>query len=241
MDDKSENMRIDIITIFPGMFDGVINASIIKRAVTKGNIEIYIHNLRDFTADRHHTVDDRPYGGGSGMVMKPEPIFKAVKIIRDKAKIKNAQVILFSPKGDTFTQGMAVECSKLKHLILVCGHYEGVDERVFKKIADRRVSIGDYVLTGGEIPAMVVLDSLVRLIPGVLGDSGSLKEESFNDNLLEYPQYTRPRVYKGMKVPAVLLSGDHQRIEEWRRKQAVMLTQKKRPDLFQKSDRRCQS
>jgi tRNA (guanine37-N1)-methyltransferase len=214
------------------MFEPVLNESIVKRAQEKGKASIYIHDLRDYSVDKHRKVDDRPFGGGSGMVMGPEAIFNAVKDIKSKAGIRKAKVVLLCPQGATFNQNAAGKLLKNKHLILICGHYEGIDERVRERLVDEEVSIGDYVLTGGELPAMVLVDCLVRLIPGVLGDKNSLNFESFTGNLLEYPQYTRPATYHGMKVPAILLSGDHKKIEEWRKKQAVKRTKKARPDLL---------
>jgi len=225
-------MRIDIITIFPKMFAPVLSESIVKRAQNKGKVKIYIHNLRDYTADKHKKVDDRPFGGGSGMLMRPEPIFNAVEDIKSKAKIKNTRVLLLCPQGETLNQKVSKRLSKYKHIILICGHYEGIDERVRERLADEEISIGDYVLTGGELPAMVVVDSVVRLIPGVLGDKNSLNFESFAGNLLEYSQYTRPANYRNMRVPAILLSGNHKKISEWRKGQAVKRTKNIRPDLL---------
>ncbi|MEK6727463.1 MAG: tRNA (guanosine(37)-N1)-methyltransferase TrmD [Candidatus Omnitrophota bacterium] len=223
-------MRIDIITIFPSMFSPVLNESIIKRAQEKGKVKIYIHNLRDYSVDKHKKVDDRPFGGGSGMVLTAQPIFKVVEKI--KKKITSAKVILLCPQGEKFTQESARRLSSEKHLILICGHYEGVDERVRKALVDKEVSIGDYVLTGGELPAMVLVDALVRLIPGVLGDKNSLNFESFEGNILEYPHYTRPANFKGLCVPGILLSGDHKKIETWRKKEALKRTKQRRPDLL---------
>ena len=229
-------MRIDIITIFPKMFAPVLNESIIKRAQNKGKVRIYIHNLRDYTLDKHKKVDDRPFGGGSGMVMSPDPIFRAVEDLKPKTKdpTPKTRVILLSPQGKKLNQRTAKRLARSKHLILICGHYEGIDERVRLYLVDEEISIGDYVLTGGELPAMVLVDCLVRLIPGVLGDKNSLNFESFAGNLLEYPQYTRPANYQGMKVPAILLSGNHKKIADWRKKQAVKITKNKRPDLLGK-------
>lgn len=224
-------LKIDILTIFPEMFKGPFNISILKRAQEKGLVEINIHNLRDYATDKHRTVDDYPYGGGSGMVMKPEPIFRAVRNL----KRDDSEVILLSPSGDLFNQKVAEELSKREHLILICGRYEGVDERV-KFIITREISIGDYVLTGGEIPAMVLVDAIVRLIPGAVGDPNSLREESFQWGILEYPQYTHPREFEGMRVPDILLSGDHKKIRRWRRKEALRKTLLKRPDLLEKAD-----
>ncbi len=223
-------MRIDVITIFPKMFDPVLNESIIKRSQAKGKVKIYIHDLRDYALDKHRKVDDRPFGGGSGMVMRPEPIFNCVEYI--KSKIPRPKIILLSPQGKKFSQGIAKKLSKAKSLILICGHYEGVDERVRSNLADEELSIGDYVLTGGELPAMVLIDAVVRLIPGVIGDKNSLNFESFEGNLLEYPHYTRPASFRRMGVPEILLSGDHNKIEDWRRRQALKRTKERRPDLL---------
>jgi tRNA (guanine37-N1)-methyltransferase len=223
-------MRIDILTIFPKMFAPVLGESMVKRAQAKGRVAIFIHDLRDYTTDKHRKVDDRPFGGGSGMVMQAAPIFNAVKKVR--AKGKNAKVILLCPQGKKLNQVIVNKLAKSKHLILICGHYEGVDERVRESLVDEEISIGDYVLTGGELPAMVLVDGVVRLIPGVLGDKNSLNFESFEGNLLEYPHYTRPASFRGMKVPEILLSGDHQRIEKWRKQEALKRTRKKRPDLL---------
>jgi len=225
-------MRIDIITIFPKMFAPVVNESIVKRAQNKGKVKICIHNLRDYTADKHKKVDYRPFGGGSGMVMRPEPIFNAVEDIKSKVKVQKSKVILLCPQGERLSQKALTKLVKYKHLILICGHYEGIDERVRQYLADEEISIGDYVLTGGELPAMVLVDCLVRLIPGVLGDKNSLNFESFAGNLLEYPQYTRPANYRRMKAPAILLSGNHKKIAKWRKDQAVKRTKKIRPDLL---------
>ena len=228
-------MRIDIITIFPGMFGPVLNESMIKRAQEKGKLKIYIHNLRDYSADKHKKVDDRPFGGGSGMVLSAQPIFKAVEAIKKKSK--KAKVILLCPQGEKFNQKIAKKLSAEKGLILICGHYEGIDERVREKIVDKEVSIGDYVLTGGELPAMVLVDAITRLIPGVLGDKNSLNFESFEGNILEYPHYTRPANFRGMSVPGVLLSGDHKKIESWRKKEALKRTKQRRPDLLNLKNR----
>ena len=225
-------MRIDIITIFPRMFGPVLNESIVKRAQNKRKVEIYIHNLRDYSQDKHKKVDDRPFGGGSGMVMRPEPIFRAVEDIKLKAKIKKSKVILLCPQGERLSQKVLTRFAKYKHLILICGHYEGIDERVRQYLVDEEISIGDYVLTGGELPAMVLVDCMVRLIPGVLGDKNSLNFESFAGNLLEYPHYTRPANYRRMKAPAILLSGNHKKIAQWRQNQAIKRTKKIRPDLL---------
>ena len=221
-------MKIDILTIFPEMFEGPFKESMIKRAQEKKLVEIKIHDLRDWTKDKHKTVDDKPFGGGPGMIMKVEVIDKALKDL----KLKNSKVILLTPQGRTFKQKTAQELSKVKHIILICGHYEGFDERIREYFVDEEISIGDYVLTGGEIPAMVVVDSVVRLIPGVVGNEKSTKDESFSNDLLEYPQYTRPADYKGKKIPEVLLSGNHKEIEKWRKEQAKKKTKKRRSDLL---------
>ncbi len=225
-------LKFDILTIFPTMFHGVVNESIVKRAQEKKKVSIKIHDLRDWTHDNHRKVDDRPFGGGPGMVMMPEPIFDAIKDIKGKRK---AHVILTCAGGQSFTQAKARQLAKKKNIIFICGHYEGVDERVRQELVDESLSIGDYVLTGGELPAMVMFDAVTRLLPGVLGKAESLQSESFENGLLEYPQYTRPAVFKRKKVPAVLLSGNHKEIESWRREQALTRTQKSRPDLLQKS------
>ena len=223
-------MKIDIITIFPDMFKGPFEESLIKKAQDKNIVKIKIHNLRIWTNDKHKTIDDRPYGGGPGMVMMIEPVDRALKELK-KAQPKT-EVILLTPQGKVFKQKLAEKFSKLKHLILICAHYEGVDERIRKYLVDEEISIGDYVLTGGELPAMVLIDSIVRLIPGVVGKKESLIEESFQKNLLEYPQYTRPENYKKWQVPEILLSGNHQKIKTWRRKKSLERTKKRRPELI---------
>lgn len=227
-------MRFEIITIFPEFFENIFSYSIIKRAIEKKIIEINVYNLRDFTTDKHKTVDDRPFGGGAGMVFKPEPIFKAVEFIKDKTG-KDLKVILLSPQGKLFNQEKAKELAKEENIVLICGHYEGVDERVAKYLADEEISIGDYVLTGGEIPALVIIDCVSRLLPKVLGKEISLEEESFSRNLLEYPHYTRPRKFRNFSVPEVLLSGNHKMIKEWRIKESLRNTYLKRPDLLKKA------
>ena len=220
-------MRIDVLTLFPGMFAGPLDESIVRRARDAGLVEIGIHNLRDYTHDRHKTVDDRPFGGGPGMLLKPKPIFEAVESLVGE----EAHVILLSPAGRTFNQSRARELSRKEHLLLICGSYEGVDERVREALVDEELSIGDFVLTNGALPAMVVIDAVVRLVPGVLGDDASACDESFSRGLLEYPQYTRPAVFRGMKVPEVLLSGNHAEIARWRTDQAQARTHARRPDL----------
>jgi tRNA (guanine37-N1)-methyltransferase len=221
-------LKIDVITIFPKIFDPVLQASILKRAQEKGKVGFRVHDLRLFTKDKHRKVDDRPFGGGPGMVMTPQPLFDAVKKIKGRRK---AKVILTCPTGKPFAQSVAKSLAKEKNLIIICGHYEGVDERVREKLVDMSISVGDYVLTGGELPAMVIMDAVTRLVPGVLGKEESLVDESFEKNLLEYPQYTRPAIYCGMKVPKVLLSGHHREIALWRKEQSLERTRKNRPDL----------
>lgn len=222
-------LRIDVVTIFPGMLKGFVEESILKRAAQKGQVTINAIDLRQFTTDRHQTTDDRPFGGGPGMVMKPEPLFKAVESVRTDG----ARVILMTPQGRPFRQAMAAELARAAHLIFVCGHYEGVDERVRTHLATDEISIGDYVLTNGVLPAAVVIDAVVRLVPGVLGDEGSTREESFAEGRLEYPQYTRPRVFRGLSVPEVMVSGDHEQIARWRREQSEQRTRERRPDLLE--------
>ncbi|KAB2661522.1 MAG: tRNA (guanosine(37)-N1)-methyltransferase TrmD [Verrucomicrobia bacterium] len=225
-------MKIDVITLFPGMFTGPLDESIIKRARAEGRLELVIHNLRDYTHDRHKTVDDKPFGGGPGMLLKPEPIFEAVEnLARDETK-----VILLGPIGRPFTQAIARELSEEKHLLFLCGSYEGFDERVREQLVDDELSIGDYVLTNGNLPAMVIIDAVARLLPGVLGDDESSHEESFSNGLLEYPHYTRPAEYRGMKVPEILLSGHHAQIAAWREEQSRRRTQERRPDLLAQQD-----
>lgn len=231
-------MRIDILTLFPSMFQGPFDSSIIKRAIDRELISINICNIRDFAHDEHRTVDDYAYGGGAGMVLKPEPIFEAVESV--KASIgqmaEEIPVVLMTPQGRLFTQQIARELSGYSNLVLVCGHYEGIDERVREHLVTDEVSIGDYVLSGGELAAMVVVDAVVRLLPGVLGSGASLCEDSHVGGLLEYPQYTRPPVFKGWAVPEVLLSGNHAQIAAWRREQAIKRTLKRRPDLLARAD-----
>ncbi len=230
-------MKIDIITLFPGMFAGPFNDSIIKIAKEKELVKINIHNLRKWAKDKHKTVDDRPYGGGKGMVLMVKPIFEALKAIAPKAKTQKTKTILLSPQGKTFTQKKANELASLDHLVLIAGHYEGFDERVREKLIDEEISIGDYILTGGELPTMTVVDSVVRLIPGVL-DKEAKENESFSKkDLLDYPQYTRPSDFKGWKVPEILLSGNHAEIKKWRKEKSVEKTKKSRPDLNKKISR----
>jgi len=221
-------MKIDVLTLFPAMFAGPLDESIVKRARTAGLLDLKIHNLRDWTHDRHKTVDDRPFGGGPGMLLKPEPLFEAVESL----KREKTRVILLSPAGRPFRQAIARELAQGDDLLLVTGHYEGFDERVREALADDELSIGDYVLTNGALPAMVVIDAVVRLLPGVLGDDESSHDESFSQGRLEYPQYTRPAEFRGMSVPDVLVSGNHAEIEKWRREQAERRTKERRPDLM---------
>ena len=234
-------MRIDILTTFPDMFAPVLGESMLKRAQEAGIVSIQVHNLRDYTSDRHHTTDDAPFGGGEGMVMKPEPFFAGVEALLGRSLPPaqggtcRAEIVLLCPQGEGFTQSLAGELSACQHLILLCGHYEGVDERVREHLATRAVSIGDYVLTGGELPAMVVVDAVVRLLPGVLGAEQGAASDSFSDGLLEYPQYTRPAEFRGLGVPEVLLSGNHEQIRRWRRKESLRRTRRLRPELLEKA------
>lgn len=223
-------MRIDIITLFPEYVDQILGESIVKRARDKEQVKVAIHNLRDYSTDNYKTVDGRPYGGGPGMVLRVDIMQKAIQDV--KQKNEKAKVILLTPQGELYRQEKARELSKEKGVILVCGHYEGFDERI-REYVDREISIGDYVLTGGELAAGVIADSIIRLIPGVLGDDDSSVEESHSNNLLEYPQYTRPEEYEGKKVPEILLSGNHAKIAEWRKLQAVEKTRERRPDITQ--------
>jgi tRNA (guanine37-N1)-methyltransferase len=220
-------MKIDVLTLFPAMFAGPLDESIIQRARTSGLLELSIYNLRDYTHDRHKKVDDRPFGGGPGMLLKPEPIFEAVEQLAKE----ETRVVLLSPSGRVFNQKIAREMTQYAHILLVCASYEGVDERVREALVDDELSIGDYVLTNGNLPAMVIVDAVTRLLPGVLGDDESSSEESFSQGLLEYPHYTRPAEYRGLKVPEVLLSGHHAEIAKWRREQALCRTRAQRPDL----------
>jgi tRNA (guanine37-N1)-methyltransferase len=221
-------VKIAVLTLFPGMFAGPLDESIVKRAREAGLLELTLHNLRDYAHDRHRTVDDRPFGGGPGMLLKPEPLFEAV----EKLARETTRVILLSPSGRAFNQAIARELAKLDDLLLISGHYEGFDERVREQLADDELSIGDYVLTNGALPAMVIVDAVTRLLPGALGDDTSSHEESFSHGLLEYPQYTRPADFRGMKVPEVLLSGNHAQIAKWRADQANARTKERRPDLL---------
>src|ERR1043166_4797657 len=224
-------MKIDVLTLFPEMFGGALDVSIVQRARNTGILDLRIHNLRDYTHDRHRTVDDRPFGGGPGKILKPAPLFEAVENLAGE----RTRVILMTPAGRTFTQAIARELAQCKHLVFICASYEGVDERVREALADDELSIGDYVLTNGGLPAMVVIDAVTRLLPGALGDDESALDESFSQGLLEYPHYTRPAEFRGMKVPEILLSGHHAEIEKWRSEQAKARTMERRPDLLGKN------
>ena len=232
-------MRIDILTLFPQAFQALVSFGIFQRSIDRKLISIDIHNIRDSTHDTHHTVDDYAYGGGAGMVLKPEPIFEAVESIKSDIPLEEGDgglaIILLTPQGRLFSQQVALELSRYSHLILICGHYEGVDERVREHLITDEISIGDYVLSGGELAAMVVVDAVVRLLPGVLGSEASALDDSHTTGLLEYPQYTRPEVYRGWTVPEVLLSGDHARIARWRREQVILRTLERRPELLDRA------
>ena len=223
-------MKIDILTLFPEMFSA-LDSSIIGRAVKNGDLEINIINIRDFAHDKHKRCDDTPYGGGAGMVMMVEPIFKAVNSV----KTANSHVIYTSPRGRTLNQGIVQELAEKEHIVILCGHYEGVDERAIELCVDEEISVGDYVLTGGEIPAMIIADAVSRYVDGVVKKT-SLEEESFSNGLLEYPQYTKPQVFEGLEVPAVLLSGNHQEVDKWRLEQAEKITKERRPDLLKRRE-----
>lgn len=226
-------MKIHVLTLFPEMFPGVFGSSILKKAQEKGLVDIQVWNIRDFSDNKHKQVDDYPYGGGAGMVLKPDPIFRAVETITQD---RHPRIILMCPQGERFTQARAEELSKEEELVFICGHYEGYDERIREYLVTDEISIGDFVLTGGEIPAMAVIDAVVRLIPGVLGQEASHIHDSFSTGLLEYPHYTRPQDFRGMKVPDVLLSGNHKKIEEWRMEQSLKRTFERRPDLLEKME-----
>jgi tRNA (guanine37-N1)-methyltransferase len=232
-------MRIDILTLFPQMFQSPLSSAIFKRALDRKLVEIAVHNVRDYTHDKHRTTDDYPYGGGDGMILKPEPIFEAVEAIKSETHPENDTekllVILLTPQGRLFSQKIALELSGYSHLIIICGHYEGVDERVREHLVTDEISVGDYVLSGGELAAMVVADAVVRLVPGVLGSLTSPVDDSHSTGLLEYPQYTRPPVYRGWAVPEVLLSGNHAQIAKWHREQAIIRTAGRRPELLDKA------
>lgn len=221
-------MRIDVLTLFPEMYPGILNSSIIKRALDGGKVSINIHDFREHSKNKHKKVDDYSYGGGAGMLISVEPIVECLKTIPNFSKVHK---LITSPQGVPFTQKKAIELSKLEHIVIVCGHYEGIDERVLNYV-NEEISIGDFILTGGEIASLAIIDSVIRLLPGVLGNGESIENESFEENLLEYPQYTRPEVYDGYKVPEVLLSGNHEKIRQWRRFKSIEKTFHKRPDLI---------
>jgi len=228
-------MRVDVVTIFPEVVECGIGYSIVKRAREKGILDARVHNLRDYTHDRHRKTDDEPFGHGAGMVMKPEPIFEAVEAIEAEAERK-PWVVLLTPQGRLFSQRVAKELAAREHLVFICGHYEGVDERVREHLVDDEISIGDYVLTGGELPALVIIDAVTRLLPGVLGKEESAEQESFAGGLLEYPHYTRPAEFRGWRVPEVLLSGHHAEIDKWRRRESLKRTLLRRPDLLERAE-----
>lgn len=229
-------MRFDILTLFPELFEPFLSTSILGRAVTNNIVKFNIYNIRDFAANKHKQVDDYPYGGGAGMVLSPQPLYDALDFVLSKHTEGKPKVIYLSPQGSLLNQTIAAEFAQLKNIILLCGHYEGIDQRVIDKYVDVELSIGDYVLTGGELPAMVFIDCITRLLPGVLGSQESTMEESHTNGLLEYPHYTRPQDYKGDKVPEVLLSGNHKEIARWRRKHSLLNTLQKRPDLLNKAE-----
>lgn len=220
-------LTIDIVTLFPGFFKSPLSESLLKKAQAKGLVKVRARNLRDWTHDRHRTADDKPFGGGAGMVMKPEPIFECVEAIG-----KDAWVVLLDPQGETLSQALAAKLAKKKHLVLIAGHYEGVDQRVKDHLIDQEISVGDFITMGGEAPALCLIEAVVRLLSGVLGNPESVKHESFQSGMLEHPHYTRPREYRGWKVPEALVSGDHKELEVWRKKTAEQVTRKKRPDLL---------
>ena len=225
-------MKICVLTLFPGMFEGVLQESMLKRAIDRNLLEVHLYNIRDFTTDKHHMTDDVPYGGGAGMVMKPEPIFAAVEHVIAAHRFVSPKVIYLTPQGETLTQNVAKTLAVEPELILLCGHYEEIDERVRIALVNREISIGDYVLTGGELAAMVLIDVIARMIPDVIGNAQSVTNDSFYDGLLDYPHYTRPPEFRGMTVPEVLLSGHHKNIDAWRREQALQRTRERRPDLL---------
>ncbi|MCX6338432.1 MAG: tRNA (guanosine(37)-N1)-methyltransferase TrmD [Candidatus Aureabacteria bacterium] len=228
----SQQLKIDVLTLFPGMFTGYFDESIMKRAREKGALDLSIHNLRDWAVDRHKTVDDTPYGGGAGMVMMVSVIDAAMERLRRK----ESHVVLLSPQGRVLDQGLAKRLSRMTHLVLISGHYEGVDERVRDLLVDEEISIGDFVISNGSLAAMLLIDAVVRLLPGVVGDERSIREDSFYEGLLDYPQYTKPRVFRGREVPEVLISGDHEKVRRWRRREALRRTLARRPDLIARAE-----
>jgi len=233
-------MQFEVFTLLPEIFPPYLESSILQRARQRGLIEVRVHNIRDYTHDRHHTTDDTPYGGGGGMVMKPEPVFEAVEAVlglpAHQALGKPVPIILLTPQGRVFTQRVAEELSQHERIALLCGRYEGVDERIREHLVSDEISIGDYVLTGGELPALIIIDALSRLIPGVLGDPTGAEDDSHSMGLLEYPHYTRPPEFRGWQAPEILLSGDHAKIDKWRREQALLRTFRKRPDMLEKAE-----
>jgi tRNA (guanine37-N1)-methyltransferase len=228
-------VRIDILTLFPGMFDGWLNSSIINKAIERGLVDIRLHDFRAYAHDSHHTVDDYPYGGGAGMVLKPEPIFETVEAIKGGTGLKSCSTILLTPQGRLLNQEISRQLAGYQHLIVICGRYEGVDERVARKISNDEISIGDYVINGGEVAAMVVAECVARILPGVVGSEESITEDTHMDGLLKYPQFTRPSDYRGLTVPPVLVSGNHAQIALWRRQQSLLRTANRRPDLLHKA------
>ena len=231
-------MQFEVFTLLPEVFPAYLQSSILQRARQRGLIDVHIHNIRDYTHDRHHTTDDTPYGGGGGMVMKPEPVFEAIETVLEISSGQPAPipVILLTPQGRVFTQRVAEELARQERIALLCGRYEGVDERIRERLVTDEISVGDYVLTGGELPALLIIDAVSRLIPGVLGDPTGAEDDSHSMGLLEYPHYTKPAEFRGWKVPAILLSGDHAKIETWRREQALLRTFHKRPDMLEKAE-----
>jgi tRNA (guanine37-N1)-methyltransferase len=227
-------MLFEILTLFPSIFEGVINESIIKRACEKGLVSIRLVNFRDFTEDKHRTVDDAPYGGGPGMLLKPQPLARAIAESKERLKDRAPKVVLLTPQGELLTHDKAQSLSRERALILVCGHYQGIDQRIIDHYVDNEISIGDYILSGGEIPALALLDSIIRLVPGVLGNSDSVTGDSFYNGLLSPPQYTRPEIFENERVPEILISGHHENIRKWQKEQSIAMTKAKRPDLWEK-------
>lgn len=229
-------MQFEVFTLLPEVFPPYLESSILLRARQRGFVDIRIHNIRDYTQDRHHTTDDTPYGGGGGMVMKPEPVFESIESVLGPDPTESISIVLLTPQGRVFTQRVAEELARHERIALLCGRYEGVDERIREHLVTDEISVGDYVLTGGELPALIVIDAVSRLLPGVLGDPTGAEDDSHSMGLLEYPHYTRPPDFRGWKVPEVLLSGDHAKIEQWRREQALSRTFRKRPDMLEKAE-----
>lgn len=227
-------MQIHVITAFPKIFQGFLDESILKRAIQKDAVKITLHHIRNYATDKHQQIDDYPYGGGAGMILKPEPIFRCIEHVKEKYSLQNVRVTLMTPAGKTYSQKKTIELSLRDSLILLCGHYKGIDQRVIDELVDEEISIGDFVVTGGELPAMCVIDSVVRLLPGVIGDIDSAVTDSFQTGLLDHPHYTRPEDFQGQSVPKVLLSGNHAAIEKWRDEQAMTITKERRQDLYQK-------